>query len=289
MSIIHRLKKILYFGCFLIYFNLFLSITNTHSAENILIVLSSNIKAFYEFYQGFREESLKKYPHRDLKVLILSESPFIKAEIINFKPQTIIAVGPSAIEALTPIISKETFFPALTLETNKMCGISVKPPLQEEAKQLIKGLRTIFPKGKIYLIIPCQNCKEVKNLIKLFPPDIIPIIHPIKNFSSDLPAIFKKPYRIIYLRPGLTLATETIAKIFVKQALYHKKILFGFSSYFCKIGAAICFEHDYKAAGKIVAQLDFKKIKTKKNCNLFIPFKIKINQKLLKKILKNDS
>ena len=254
------------------------------------MVLSSDLKAFYEFYQGFREETLKRYPGRELRVLILTETPFIKAEIARFKPQTIIAVGPAAAKALKPLTPEKQFFPALVLKTDHKCGLFLIPPPETEAQQLIAGLRRIFPKGKLKLIIPCKNCDEAKELKNFFPEDITMVTHPIKeNFPNDLLNIFKTPYRIIYIRPESFLNTTTIAKILVKQALYNKKILFGFSSYFCRIGAAICFEHDYNAAGKIAANIDFEKLRNQKNCEFFVPIKIKINQKVLKKILENDS
>lgn len=281
-------KKLWSFG-WLLYFSLFLLIPYTACAENVLMVLSSDLKAFYEFYQGFREESKKIYPDRHLKVELLSEAPFLKAEMQKFKPQVVIGVGFAAVEALRPQISKEIFFPALILESPTECGIFLKPPLPEEAQQLIKGLRSIFPKGKIRFLIPCQDCNEAEDLKKFFPSDIVPVVYHIKDFPSDLLAIFEKPYKIIYLRPEPSLATSAIAIILVKQALYHKKILFGFSAYFCEIGAALCFEHDYKAAGQMAGRLDFRKLNDPTSCRLFVPFKPKINNKVLPKILRNDS
>jgi len=258
--------------------------TKTTPAERILLVLSSDLQAFYEFYRGFVEESRRLKIRQKIKTLILSETPFIEAEIERFKPSLIIAVGPQAARQLRNKIRDSSLVAALvpSLEPGE-CGVLLHPPPAKEEYVLKQVMSQFFEKEKTCVILPCkQKCEEARKIAEYLRSEFRVDIKPFKNFSLDTEALFDSPCQIIYLRPEPTLLVPPVAEFLIKKALYHHKVLFG-CAYFCRNGAALCLKHDFRKAGELAAHASFRP--GERDCRIYVPTELEINPKALRRVL----
>jgi len=249
-----------------------------------LVVLSSNLKAFYEFYQGFREEERRQ--GETPRALLLPESPFLEAEILRFRPEVVVAVGPEAVRALRPLSPKilppGALFPALVLRAPERCALLLEPPPAEEARRLARALRDLLPDTKVRVLLPCRRCARARALARELAPCLKASVCPVKDLSRELPGIFKRDEEVIYLLPEALPYAPALVDYLVKQSLYHRKVLFGFSEYFCRRGAALCWKRDYREAGRLLAR--FLRRSVRKNCPLFVPLEAEANPKILRRV-----
>lgn len=273
----------------LIFCFIFLFILNNilwaESKFKVTFLLSWNLKPYWNFINGFQEES-----EFEEEILLLENNFWVDNQLKSAK--YIIPLGHKAynkvlsISPSCPIFVALIVAPEMIKKTDKIDlrgGIYLRLPPDIFLPIIRQKLQEFFP-SLITIGIPFTSyenkyfVKEVSKKAHKWNFKVIPINlksnKTLKNFWSKID--------VLYLIPDPFLDSEEVIAQIIKKAILQQKIVIGYNKFFLKKGAFLAFIINYKEAGRKCAQILRVCLPKNTFCGWHpAPFKIKINEKLL--------
>ena len=255
-------------------------------AENhtIAIVLSQRIKPYMQVLKGIQQD-LDSKPSFQMDIFSIADvnrnDANIKKDLLEKTYNLFIAIGPEAgqlIWSMESLNHRPKLFSAILnpLKIDNLnfshCGVSLQIPASIQLSEIRASLPDIKKVGIIF--DPKQNQAFFEAALQSEASTRIKIIPLRVKSKTEISMVLKNNLsRIdcVWMIPDATVISEKIVQYVIKQALYNKKGVIGYNSYFIKSGAIFAFEFDYYKIGVQTAEKT-KAYFTGKPCNNNIPF-----------------
>lgn len=265
------------------------------TTHTIAVVLSQKIKPYMQVLKGL-QQGLDKENNFYMDVFFLStpgsDGEHVKKNLLKKSYDLFVAIGPEAgslIWSMAELRHQGKLFSAI-LNPHKVdhmkdshCGISLQIPVSTQLAEINAALPTIKTIGLLFDLKHNQFFFEkawasgIRHSIKIIPLSV--------TAKSDIARVLKDNLNkidCIWMIPDPTVISEKIVQYVIRQALYQKKGVIGYNTYFIKSGAIFAFEFDYHQIGIQTAD----KTRTYFNgqgCNTTVPFfQTTINSKMLR-------
>lgn len=237
----------------------------------VTVVISKRIRPYLMVFEGISDNlDSTRY---ELTPYFLSrsnldagESDLVKLnEQLAEKPfDLLVAVGPEAASfAWSKDFSSDTarmytavLNPASTIgEKRFACGISLRIPVDIQVEKISKALPGIKNIGLIFdERFNLEFYEQAHKAAVILGKAIVPMA---VDSRKQIPGIMKKNWNrmdCIWIIPDRTVVSEKIVQYIIKQALFQKKGVIGYNSFFIRSGAVYSFEFNYQDLGKQTAE-----------------------------------
>jgi len=237
----------------------------THApAENrtVAVILSQKIKPYMQVLKGI-QQGLDREKAFFMEVFSISpadkQRDDLRKKLLEKTHDLFLAIGPEAGEliwSMDELRHKGKLFSAILNPQNVdhmesfRCGVSLQIPVSTQLSEIstslpdIKKIGLLFdPKYNLPFFEKTQ-ASENHHGIKIIPLSI--------SSKPEISRILKENLNnidCVWMIPDPTVITEKIVQYVIKQALYQKKGVIGYNTYFIKSGAVFAFELDYYQIG----------------------------------------
>jgi putative ABC transport system substrate-binding protein len=232
--------------------------TANSDEQSVAVVVSARIRPYMQVLKGL-EQGLES---ASLAVFYLDPSENndrVSAILIKDEFDLFVAIGPEAgklIWSLEDLKDRGKIYSAIldpnaTLEgRGGECGVSLKIPVPIQLAEISGALPGVKKLGLLFdrtHNLPFFESAKISG--KVLGIDLIALT---VDSKKDIPDILKKHLSsldCIWMVPDRTVISEKIVQYVIKQALYRKKGVIGYNSFFLKSGALFAFEFDYVRIG----------------------------------------
>jgi len=229
--------------------------------HSIAVVVSDRIKPYVQVLTGL-EQGLE---NEDLEVFFLSSSENqdrVAKNLLNNKYDLFVAIGPEAGELIWSMESghgekvySAILDPARVLKQESPgCGVSLQIPVDIQLREIAAVLPDV---KKIGLLFDMKHNGEFFERARISAQDQgLVVIALDVDSKKEIPRILKENLsRIdcIWMVPDQTVISEKIVQYVIKEALFDKKGVIGYNSFFIRSGALFAFEFDYTKIGEQTA------------------------------------
>lgn len=215
-----------------------------------------------QILNGIQQSFGKQYPiHMDIFFIapIVNTEISIKKNLLKKEYDLFLTIGPEAgrlIWSMETLQQRKKMFSAI-LAPQKVkymeqatCGLSLQIPVDIQLSEItaalpgIKSIGLFFdPKHNLPFFEEAQAAGQRLGVV----------VRPLTvNSKADISRILKKNLHAIdcvWMIPDPTVISEKIIQYIIKQAIYQKKGVIGYNSYFIKSGAVLAFAFDYAEIG----------------------------------------
>jgi putative ABC transport system substrate-binding protein len=226
--------------------------------HSIAVVVSKRIKPYMQVLKGV-EQGLER---QGMAVFFLSPSETqarVAAKLVKKEYDLFVAIGPEAGQLLwsTAALENRGKIYSAILDSDKAlkndsagCGVSLQIPVDIQVKEFATAFPDLTNLGLLFDRKYNQAFFE-KALVsgEELGLNVIPLA---VDSKKEIPRILKENLsRIdcIWMVPDRTVISEKIVQYVIKQALYQKKGVIGYNSFFVRSGAVFAFEFDYTEIG----------------------------------------
>lgn len=253
----------------LAYLLAFAGVSVAEPSKNIVVVVSKRIRPYIDILDGINDGI--NTDNIDINPQFLSNSnkanPSTYQKVQNLLAEEqydlYVAIGPEATEMVwglkkEPKTSKlytAVLNPENIIKTDdRPCGISLRIPVQHQVQEILYSFPGFKNIGLIYnaddnsWFFEKALIAAKENGLTLIPLDIDSKNQIPKVIKDRLPSI-----DCIWMIPDRTVISKKIIQYIIKQALYSKKGVIGYNSFFIRSGAVFSFEFDYKKIGRQTA------------------------------------
>jgi len=248
--------------------------------RSIAVVVSDRIKPYMQVLTGL-EQGLD---NEALEVFFLSSSDNqdrVGENLRNNKYDLFVAIGPEAGQLVWRMdtlgdrgkIFSAILDPASVLRPDDSgCGVSLQIPVYIQLREIAAALPEVKTLG---LLFDREHNETFFQNARAFGEDqgLNVIAMPVDS-KKEIPHILKQNLgRIdcVWMIPDQTVISEKIVQYVIQQALFDKKGVIGYNSFFIRSGALFAFEFDYTKIGKQTA--DRVNTYSKENgCSSVVPF-----------------
>ena len=263
-------------------------------ASEVPIVLSAELKPYFDFVEGFQEV----FPQTKVFLLPANERDLIRRMKKKY-PSVAVAVGSKALAILDRVAPPSTrIFYGLVVspedaaslaKRHSRCGLYLRLPPEQTFSCLREALiRYLDLKEPLTMIVPYSSPAVEPFVEKM---KVEGIFHDFEVLSmkvtdvSDLRNFLLKSWRkfqILYFVPDPLFSFEAVIKLLLKEALLHYKITCGYNRFFYREGAFISFVFDYRKVGREAARKVDRLLREGHCQEEPAPFEVLINKKVLK-------
>jgi len=249
-------------------------------AQKVELLLSWNLKPYWQFVEGFRETGLF-----EAEVVVLKEvsggGGFRAGEIV-------VAVGHRALSYVQKhpprfFLASLVLHPSLVGEPAPSGGVFLLLPPEQILPSLREALSPFLGRGTISLAIPYSTTygrrfvSEAQKLAPLFGFRVLPV--PLREGLAPLEEALSRA-QVLYLLPDPFWESEELIAQVLEKALRKGCLAVGFNRFFLEKGAFLAFLIDYRLAGELTAHL-LKECLTSRDCSWRpAPFRLKLNKHL---------
>ncbi len=244
--------------------------------HSIAVVVSDRIKPYLQVLKGL-EQGIENDSLEVFYLSSLENNDRLSASLIKGEYDLFVAIGPEAgklIWSLDTVKGKGKIYSAIldphkTLDyKNGECGVSLQIPVSIQLAEISDALPGVKKLGLLFDKIHNSTFFEHAKISgKVLGLDLIALA---VDSKKDIPGILKNylaSVDCIWMVPDRTVISEKIVQYVIKQALYRKKGVIGYNSFFLKSGGVFAFEFDYIRIGlqtseMVTAYFDGKGCKT---------------------------
>ena len=228
------------------------------SEHSVAVVVSDRIKPYLQVLKGL-EQGLENH---SLGVFYLAPSENkdrLVAGLVKGEYDLFVAIGPEAgqlIWSLETMAARGRIYSAIldphtTLGYgNGGCGVSLQIPVSTQLAEISVAMPEV---KKLGLLFDKTHNGGFFHKARVSGEDFgLEVIALSVDSKKDIPAILKEKMSTIdciWMVPDRTVISEKIVQYVIKQALYQKKGVIGYNSFFLKSGAVFAFEFDYAQIG----------------------------------------
>jgi putative ABC transport system substrate-binding protein len=226
--------------------------------HSIAVVVSKRIKPYMQVLKGL-EQGLER---KGMDIFFLSQSESqarVAAKLVKNGYDLFVAIGPEAgqlVWSLDALDNRGKIYSASLDSDNSLksegpgCGVSLQIPVDTQ----IKALAAAFPDlTNLGLLFDREhNQAFFENALVAGEEHGVNVIPLAVDSKKEIPRILKENLsRIdcVWMVPDRTVISEKIVQYVIKQALYQKKGVIGYNSFFVRSGAVFAFEFDYTEIG----------------------------------------
>ncbi len=252
----------------------FFPIEKSHTANaeetgepRIAVILSQNIRPYLEAVGGFNLV-FSKSSEATVEVVKLwrfqsHERQSLAKNLLEKQFDAYLSIGPEALRFLmnhfgsTPSLKLYSIVlnpQKILVSENKLCGIALNIPVQEQLRIIASGIPNARKIGLIY--DPSHNKDFFENAANYASNHGIKIL-PLKvNSRKEIPALLKNHLTnmdVLWLIPDRTVISESIVRYVIKEAFKRKIPTIGYNRFFYESGALMAFVFNYQELGKQAA------------------------------------
>lgn len=262
------------FECLLVVCLLFGIPGNANSGEHsVAVVVSDRIRPYMQVLKGL-EQGLENDSLAVFYLVPSENNDRVSAALIKGEYDLYVAIGPEAGDLIWSLetekgkgkIYSAILDPHMTLGKEQQeeqeeqyisgCGVSLQIPVSIQLAEISGALPGVKRVGLLFDRAYNGTFFENARISgKMLGIDLIPLA---VDSKKDIPDILKKhldTLDCIWMVPDRTVISEKIVQYVVKQALYLKKGVIGYNSFFLKSGAVFAFEFDYTRIGFQTSEL----------------------------------
>ncbi|SMC76964.1 putative ABC transport system substrate-binding protein [Desulfocicer vacuolatum DSM 3385] len=257
--------------------------------KSIAVLVSKKIKPYMQVLKGVKQRT-----SHTIEIYFLSQNSEkqkkIKQKLLAKPYDLFLTIGPEAtalIWSMKPLNNKVKMFSAV-LDSHKIlarnipdCGISLQIPVSTQLEEINTALPNTKKIGLLF--DKKHNTPFFKKAIISGKEKNLNLIPFSVGSKKEIPHILKENLSkvdCIWMIPDQTVISERIVQYVIKQALYQKKGVIGFNSFFMRSGAVFAFIFDYLQIGIQTAE-KINNYFIQEQCDITPPnFEKKINFKI---------
>ncbi|MCP4116862.1 MAG: ABC transporter substrate-binding protein [Desulfobacteraceae bacterium] len=228
--------------------------------RSVAVVVSKRIKPYMQVLKGV-EQGLEQ---DNLEVFFLSSSKKrdrarVSGRLLEKPYDLFLAIGPEAGElvwSVDELSGRGKIFSAILNPDGVLgedtfgCGISLQIPVEVQIEALANAFPDVDSLGLLF--DRKQNQRFFVNALaagEAYGLNIIPLAVDSKKQIPEILKVNLDSVDCIWMVPDETVISEKIVQYVIKQALYRKKGVVGYNSFFIRSGAVFAFEFDYTEIG----------------------------------------
>jgi putative ABC transport system substrate-binding protein len=231
----------------------------SHCGEkSIAVLVSKKIKPYMQVLRGVKQGTTH---HIEIYFLTqaMDNQERIKQKLLEKPYDLFLAIGPEATTlmwGMKPLSNQVKIFSAV-LDSHKIldkdlpgCGISLQIPVNIQLREI----NTALPDTKRIGLLFDQKYNDFffKKALVSSKEQGLNLIPLSVSSKKEIPRILKENLNridCVWMIPDQTVISERIVQYVIKQALYQKKGVIGFNSFFVRSGAVFAFIFDYIQIG----------------------------------------
>jgi len=230
--------------------------------HSIAVVVSDRIKPYVQVLTGL-EQGLE---NKDIELFFLSPSENqdrVAETLLKKRYDLFVAIGPEAGELIWSMesighggkIYSAILDPVRVLKQESPgCGVSLQIPVDIQLREIAAALPGL---KRIGLLFDMKHNGEFFEQARISAQEQgLVVIALAVDSKKEIPHILRENLsRIdsIWMVPDQTVISEKIVQYVIKEALFDKKGVIGYNSFFIRSGALFAFEFDYTKIGEQTA------------------------------------
>lgn len=225
---------------------------------SIAVVVSDRIKPYMQVLKGLEQGLLDE----ELEIFFLSPSENqdrIKDNLLKNEYDLFVAIGPEAgilLWSMEGLDRQGKIFSAILDPIKDLkkespgCGVSLQIPVSIQLGEIAASFPDIKRIGLLFDREHNQTFFE--NARTAGEDQGLTVIAMAVDSKKDIPRVLKENLKridCVWMIPDRTVISEKIVQYVIKEALFDKKGVIGYNSFFLRSGALFAFQFDYTEIG----------------------------------------